>query len=144
MSGHRLTLQRRIILEALRTSRQTVSAPDLYERLRADHPNLGRATVFRNLDALVEAGLAQRFEREGHVYAYASCSDAHHHHLVCSRCHRATEIAEDLVNPVISGLHERYGFAVEHASLDFYGTCAECLRAAPQGTGPAAGVRLPV
>src|SRR5450759_5902178 len=116
MSGHRLTLQRRIILEALRTSRQTVSAPDLYEPLRADHPNLGRATVFRNLDALVEAGLAQRFERQGHVYAYASCSDAHHHHLVCSRCHRAPKIAEDLVNPVISGLHARYGFAVAHDS----------------------------
>ena len=29
------------------------------------------------------AGLAQRFEAEGHVHVYTSCADNHHHHLVC-------------------------------------------------------------
>lgn len=124
--GHRLTAQRVLILDALRKSRRTATAQELFDRLRVRHPYLGRATVFRNLDALVDAGLAQRFERAGHVYAYASCSPEHHHHLVCSVCDRATELDEDVVAPLMDDLQRRYGFTVEHTSLDFYGTCAEC------------------
>jgi Fur family transcriptional regulator, ferric uptake regulator len=131
-AGHRLTAQRVIILDALRRSRRTVTAPELFEQLRSEHPSLGRATVFRNLDALVEAGLAQRFEREGHVYAYASCSPAHHHHLVCAHCDRAIEIEEDVIGPLVGDIAARYGFSVAHQSLDFYGICADCAaRLAP-------------
>lgn len=128
--GHRLTPQRVLILEALRRHKSTVTAPELYDELRAERPDIGRATVFRNLDALVEIGLARRFERSGHVYAYASCSPEHHHHLICSTCHRATEIAEELVAPLISVVREGYGFEVEHDAFDVYGTCASCRRAA--------------
>lgn len=105
-----------------------ITAQQLYEKLRAHHPSLGRATVFRNLDALVDAGLAQRFEREGHVYAYASCSPHHHHHLVCDLCGRTTEIDEELVVPLLEKLAAQYGFTVEHQSLDFYGTCGNCAK----------------
>jgi Fe2+ or Zn2+ uptake regulation protein len=124
--GHRLTAQRILILEALRQSSETITAQELYEKLRLEHPYLGRATVFRNLDALVEVGLAQRFERAGHVYAYGSCSQEHHHHLVCVRCHRAAEIDETAVAPLINELETTRGFVVEHSALDFYGVCREC------------------
>ena len=125
-AGRRLTPQRLVILDALAASRHTVTAQELFERLRIRHPYLGRATVFRNLDALVDAGLAQRFERAGHVYAYAACSPAHHHHLVCARCHRSQEVDESLVAPLVRRIDERFGFAVEHAALDFYGICVDC------------------
>jgi Fur family ferric uptake transcriptional regulator len=124
--GHRLTAQRIVILEALRRSRQTVTAQELFEQLRPEHPYLGRATVFRNLDALVDVGLAQRFERAGHIYAYAACSEEHHHHLICVHCHRATEVSELTVAPLVAELNAAEGFTVEHSALDFYGTCREC------------------
>jgi len=131
----RLTSQRVVILEALRRSRRTVTARELFERLRTEHPYLGRATVFRNLDALVDAGLAQRFERAGHVYAYASCSEAHHHHLVCTRCDRAIEIDESVVTPLARQIDERHGFTVEHSALDFYGICTACRAASAASPG---------
>ncbi|MGI8848351.1 MAG: Fur family transcriptional regulator [Candidatus Dormibacteria bacterium] len=131
--GHRLTAQRVVILEALRLAQRTVTAQELFESLRVDHPYLGRATVFRNVDALVDVGLAQRFERSGHVYAYASCSPEHHHHLVCSRCARAIEVEEIVVLPLVEKLHETYGFSVEHSALDFYGVCGDCAAAADGG-----------
>ena len=125
--GQRLTPQRRAVLDALRKARRTVTAPDLYEELAASHPALGRATVFRSLDALVDAGLAQRFERPGHVYAYAACSASdHHHHLLCIHCDRTVEIDEAVIGPLVSQLTRRYGFAVDHSSLDFYGACHRC------------------
>ena len=95
-------------------------------RCEFDHPLLGRATVFRTLDFLVEAGLAQRFEAEGHVHVYTSCADNHHHHLVCRLCGTTTEIDETAVNQLIDAVRGGYGFALDHAALDFYGTCAAC------------------
>jgi Fur family ferric uptake transcriptional regulator len=124
--GHRLTLQRMIVASALARMPHTVSAQELYESLRVEHPLLGRATVFRTLDFLVENGLAQRFEAEGHVHVYTSCADNHHHHLVCRICGSTTEIDDTAVNQLIDAVRGGYGFALDHAALDFYGTCETC------------------
>jgi Fur family ferric uptake transcriptional regulator len=127
--GHRLTLQRMIVASALARTRHTVSAQELYDSLRIEHPLLGRATVFRTLDFLVENGLAQRFEAEGHVHVYTSCADNHHHHLVCRICGSTTEIDDTAVNQLIDAVRGGYGFALDHAALDFYGTCEACAAA---------------
>ena len=127
--GHRLTLQRMIVAGALARAAHTVSAQELYETLHAEHPQLGRATVFRTLDFLVDAGLAQRFEAEGHIHVYTSCADNHHHHLVCRHCGSTTEIDDTAVNQLIDAVRGGYGFALDHAALDFYGTCAACAAA---------------
>ena len=103
-----------------------MSAQELYESLRAEHPRFGRATVFRTLDFLVDAGVAQRFEAEGHVHVYTSCDDSHHHHLVCRHCGSTTEIDDTAVNQLIDAVRGGYGFALDHDALDFYGTCASC------------------
>jgi len=126
VQGRRPTQQRLLVLEALRRLPHTVTAQELYERLRGTHPLLGRATVFRSLDSLVEAGLAQRFERPGHVYAYAACSSEHHHHLVCTSCDTTIEIDEASIAALIHELSSRHAFTVHHSSLDFYGQCSRC------------------
>lgn len=128
--GRRPTAQRLVILEALRAAERTVTAHELFDQLRERNPLIGRATVFRTLDSLVDAGLAQRFERPGHVYAYAACSSAHHHHLVCTSCDTTTEIDEAAVASLTRELESRHGFTVHHATLDFYGLCARCARLA--------------
>ncbi|MFZ0179163.1 MAG: Fur family transcriptional regulator [Candidatus Dormiibacterota bacterium] len=131
--GHRLTLQRMIVASELARTPHTVSAQELYDSLRVEHPLLGRATVFRTLDFLVENGLAQRFEAEGHIHVYTSCADNHHHHLVCRICASTTEIDDTAVDQLIDAVRGGYGFALDHAALDFYGTCAACAAAI---TGP--------
>ncbi len=125
-SGHRLTAQRMIVADALAGMQRTVSAPDLYEHLRGEHPYLGRATVFRALDFLVEAGLAQRFEGDGHVHVYTSCQPIHHHHLVCRSCGSTTDIDDTTIDTLISSVLRSYDFTLDHGALDFFGTCSQC------------------
>lgn len=122
----RVTTQRRLVEEGLRSSGRTLTAAELYEALRQHHPQLGRATVFRTLDLLVQSGRAQRFEGEGHVYLYTSCQPAHHHHLVCRTCGGAAEIDDAEVGALIHAVQRRHRFTLDHSSLDFYGTCAHC------------------
>ena len=122
----RLTSQRRVVEEALRASGRAVSAADLYQALRPRNPRLGRATVFRALDVLVDGGRARRFEGEGHVYLYTACDESHHHHLVCRRCGRTTDIEEREIETLVRSVRRRHGFAVDDSALDFYGVCAAC------------------
>jgi Fur family ferric uptake transcriptional regulator len=122
----RLTAQRRLVAEALRDAARTVGAVELFESLRSNNPHIGRATVFRTLDLLVEMGLAQRFEGEGHVHLYTSCKPVHHHHLVCRGCGGSTDIDDVEVEALIASMRRRHRFVLDHGSLDFYGMCANC------------------
>jgi Fur family ferric uptake transcriptional regulator len=129
-SGLRLTPQRMAIAEALAGASKEASAQELYDRVRRRHPYIGRATVFRSLDTLVGAGLAQRLERPGHISAYVWCEPGHHHHLICSTCRTVEELDEEAVAPLAKTIARQRGFRVDHATLDFYGQCRACSRAA--------------
>jgi Fur family ferric uptake transcriptional regulator len=96
--------------------------------VRRRHAYIGRATVFRAVDRLVEAGLARRLERPGHVSAYVWCEPTHHHHLICTECRTVQELDEKAVAPLAQSIARREGFRVDHATLDFYGRCRKCDR----------------
>ena len=125
-AGERVTRQRLLVADALASAGRQVTAQDLYVRLRRLDPRIGRATVFRTLEALVAAGVARRLEQDGHVYGYVACRPEHHHHLACDRCGRVEEIGEGYITPVAERLAAEHGFQIDDARLDFYGLCARC------------------
>jgi Fur family transcriptional regulator, ferric uptake regulator len=125
-AGERVTRQRLLVANALAASGRRLTADQLYRTLRRREPTIGRATVFRTLETLVEAGVARRLELDGHVYAYVACLPAHHHHIACTRCGRVEEIDEAYVAPIAERLATEMGFEIDDARLDFYGRCATC------------------
>lgn len=125
-AGERVTAQRIQIADALAASGRQISAQDLYARLRRERPGIGRATVYRTLEALAAAGVARRLELDGHVSAYVACRPQHHHHLSCDRCGRVEEIGEEVIAPVAARVADDLGFQIDDARIDFYGLCASC------------------
>ena len=125
-AGERVTRQRLLVANALSGAGRQRTAEQLYRSLRRTEPRIGRATVFRTLETLVEAGVARRLELEGHVYAYVACLPAHHHHLACTRCGRVEEIDEAYITPIARHVAADLGFEIDDARLDFYGRCATC------------------
>lgn len=125
-AGERVTRQRLIVADVLAAAGRQLTAGELYERVRSAEPSLGRATVFRTVDRLVEAGVARRLELEGHVYAYVACQPEHHHHLSCTNCGRVEEIPESWVQPIAARASRRLDFEIDDGRLDFYGRCAAC------------------
>jgi Fur family ferric uptake transcriptional regulator len=125
-AGERVTRQRLLIANALAAAGRQLTADQLYRSLRRREPAIGRATVFRTLETLVDAGVARRLELDGHVYAYVACLPAHHHHIACTRCGRVEEIDEAYVTPIARRLAREMGFEIDDARLDFYGRCATC------------------
>src|SRR3989442_1845224 len=133
--GRRLTPQGVLVARALGDARRALSAQELYDRLHTTQPRLGRATVFRALEAQVQDGMARRLERSGHVSVYVACDPEHHHHLVCERCERVEDLDEKLLQPLLRSVDSRYGFHVNHTALDIYGLCASCQRASRRTAG---------
>lgn len=127
--GERVTPQRLQVAEALAVAGRQLTAQELWERLRRREPAIGRATVFRTVEALVVAGVARRLELENHVYGYVACQPQHHHHLACSECGRVEEIGEAYIRPVAERVAADMGFVIDDARLDFYGRCANCVAA---------------
>lgn len=128
-AGERVTPQRLVVAETLIDAERPVAAQELWLRVRRRLPGIGRATVFRTLEALVGAGAARRLNLGGHVSGYVACRPAHHHHLSCTRCGRVEEIGEGDVRPLVERLRTERGFVVDDARLDFYGRCSRCAAA---------------
>ncbi len=127
-AGERVTEQRLAIAAALAAAGRQVSAAQLYDSIRRSEPPIGRATVFRTLERLVEAGVARRLDAEGRASSYVACQPEHHHHLSCSSCGGVEEIPESWVAPLARRATRELGFEIEDARLDFYGRCRRCRK----------------
>ncbi len=58
-----------------------LSADDIYEEIRLKEPKIGRATVYRNIEAMADEGTIRRFPGI-HGKTYYECNDSSHAHLV--------------------------------------------------------------
>jgi len=115
-----------IVTQALAAARRALSAQELYERIKPSHPTLGRATVYRALEAQVQDGIASRFEREGHVSAYVACDAQHHHHLVCDECGLVMPFSDAALERAIGELSAKVPLKVSEHEIVLHGACRDC------------------
>ena len=139
--GLRHTRPRRLIalrLAELAAGGEDFATDDLWHTLQREDPSLGRATVFRAVDILVERGILDRVAFADGSHRYRVCSERHHHHLTCTRCHRIVEVDACLPGAILAAIAERAGFAVEGHTIEIFGRCAAC-RAEPNAEPAAQG-----
>ena len=88
----RQTKQKDAIRAALADCEEFISAQDLHRRLEDEGSKIGLATVYRQLNALADAGAADTIRLDGQQLFRLCGDDGHHHHLVCKRCGKTVEI----------------------------------------------------
>ncbi|GAB4324128.1 MAG: Fur family transcriptional regulator [Dehalococcoidia bacterium] len=121
--GHRLTGQRRAVLDAIGAAPAPFSIEEICEAI----PGVGRATTFRTVKLLQELDLVCRVPLEdGTVRYQLSQSDAHHHHLVCSGCGAVAEFSDAGLDARIEANARASGFRLESHSVELYGLCRAC------------------
>ena len=126
--GHRLTGPRRSILGLIAGRTGHFTAADLVADVRDRKLGIGRATVFRSLDVLLELGVVERIDLPNGDHAYVACEPKHHHHVVCSRCGRATDIEDAGLGSVVGDVERRTGYRIDRHRLELFGLCPECRR----------------
>ena len=80
------------MLAELSLERDDATAQELWSRLRRGNSTTGLATVYRTLALLSDAGVVDVLSHHSGEQCYRLCGEAHHHHLVCERCHRVVEV----------------------------------------------------
>jgi Fur family ferric uptake transcriptional regulator len=124
-AGYRRTVPRSALVRLIADQSGHFSAADLEADARAIHLGVGRATVFRTLEALAEAGAVERIDLPSGEHAYVACEPTHHHHVVCTRCGATHEI-DDVGLRAIVRAAERSGFRIERHRLELFGLCQAC------------------
>ncbi len=125
-AGLRATAQRATVLAELAAERDDVTAQQLHERLRARGERLGLATVYRTLRLLAEAGAVDVLSHHAGELCYRWCGDEHHHHLLCSECHRVVELVDCELDPWLERVSREHGFVTTGHRLEVSGVCADC------------------
>ena len=125
-SGRRLTLQRRLVLEAVERARHHVTADDIARRVRTKHPSIGPSTVYRNLEALESLGLVTHTHLDDRVTRWHRADTHPHGHLVCRTCGRETEIRPGLLDAMAKRLRAEHRFEPDLAHSAIVGICRRC------------------
>lgn len=127
-AGHRLTQPRQVVVEAVAEQRSRFTAGELCDDVARRAPSVGRATVFRTMQLLAEAGVLERVHGDGGRDAYIvdSRGHHHHHHMVCGTCGAVVSLEGCGLEDFVTDLASRYGFAAEDHLVEIYGRCAAC------------------
>jgi Fur family transcriptional regulator, ferric uptake regulator len=128
-TGVRPTKQRLLVLETLAAEPHDATAQEIHARLRERGEKVGLATVYRALAVLREREVVDELAHRTGESCYRLCSPGHHHHLVCSRCHRVEELEGCQIDTWVTEASKTHGFHPASHTVEVVGLCAECLAA---------------
>jgi len=122
----KLTNERIAILKTLYRQEGHFTVDDIIELARSDGLNFSRATVYRTMDILVQAGLAKKQVFQGQEAVYeAAHQSSHHDHLICQDCNKIIEFFDPDLEDIQNKILDKLGFEhVSHRHQIF----ARCLR----------------
>jgi Fur family ferric uptake transcriptional regulator len=128
-SGFRWTNQRALIVREALETHDHFTAEELLDLCRKKDPKVSRATVYRTLSVLEDAGFVEGLEtgdggrRFEHVLGHE-----HHDHMVCLECEKIIEFRDDEFERRQELAARRVGFKIQRHSLRLYGLCKDCQR----------------
>ncbi len=106
------------------------TAAEIETGLAATGEKLGKATVYRRLDRLVEDGLVRRFvadDAKSCCYQYAGgAACKNHFHLKCMVCGDLLHVECDYLDEMQAHVLEHHGFMVDTAKITLCGVCEKC------------------
>jgi Fur family ferric uptake transcriptional regulator len=113
-----------------------LSADDLVDLIRQQDSGISRATVYRTLQWMTDAGIARKVDfGEGRFRFEHSYRHPRHFHLICRSCHQSFEFLSSDIESLIEEVAAARNFEGKQSVVQIYGTCEECRtgRAVPKG-----------
>lgn len=119
----RITEQRRLIGELIRSAEAHLTADQIYLAAKERMPSIAVGTVYRNLGLMERDGEIRRISVPNSP-DYFDKSTRMHDHLICRCCGSLTDVSfEDL-----QSLFEKYtDMRIESYELTLHGVCSLCM-----------------
>jgi Fur family transcriptional regulator, ferric uptake regulator len=127
LSGGKRSSKREQIVNVFLGQEGHLSADDLVDLIRREDQRISRATVYRTLQWMVEAGIARKVDfGEGRFRFEHSYRQPRHFHLICKTCHRSFEFLSSDIEALVEEVAAARSFAASQSVVQIYGTCEEC------------------
>ena len=125
MMNKRSTIQRSLVLEAVRALKSHATADEIYDVLVKKHPNISRGTVYRNLNLLSEIGEIRKMEMPSGADRFDhECHE--HYHARCIKCGRVFDVEMTFITDLEKNIKDTHGFAFTGHDIIFKGICLAC------------------
>lgn len=124
------TKQQDIILEFLRNSgKKHFTVQELSEHFKS--AGIGKATVYRQLERLVDSGAVNKFfTGENSAACFEFTGDSHEQngcfHCRCEVCGKLIHLHCDEIACVKEHIESAHGFEINPFRTVFYGICSDC------------------
>jgi len=126
-TGGKRSSKREQIVNVFLRQEGHLSADDLVDLIRKDDHRVSRATVYRTLQWMVDAGIARKVDfGEGRFRFEHSYRQPRHFHLICKTCHRSFEFLSSDIEGLVEEVATARNFSASQSVVQIYGTCEEC------------------
>ena len=125
-SGLRLTLARRLVLEALLSAPAPISAEEIADGLGGRITQSDIASVYRNLETLGGLGLVRHFHAGHGPGRYVLESRADREYLACETCGRIESVDPESLDVVRDAVRDLSGFEARFSHFPIIGLCPGC------------------
>lgn len=97
---------------------------DLVDKVRKQYPEVGRATVYRNLPIFIECEILQEgpTDSDGQIF-YELSDKKHHDHIVCLDCRHIFEFHDDNIENRQESISKKMGFEPKTHRHVIYASC---------------------
>jgi Fur family transcriptional regulator, peroxide stress response regulator len=126
-SGFHFTEQRAAVFDFLSSVEHHPTAEEVYLAIKKQLPKVSLATVYKNLEALIAAGVASKLNYGDGSARYDIRTD-HHHHLRCLQCGKMWDLEASENSAWLKALKSPAGFQVSDYRLELLGHCRDCRR----------------
>ena len=127
--AQRFTEQQRDMVRYIFSKHNHFDAEQLIEEMKQEGLHVSRATIYRTLKRLVDAGLLRRLEIGPRMYYEHDYGYPQHEHLICQKCHKMIEFQCSGLESILRDVCQQHGFQLEGHSFIIRGVCSDCNRA---------------
>ncbi len=124
--GYRVTPQRLMALEIIRTADRHLTAEEIHSALQERYPGVDLSTVYRTLRLFIRLGLVEQRELGGGRRVYEWRTQPDHGHFLCERCGRLEHLEGALLEPLRLALERTRGYQVHRVEATVLGVCPTC------------------
>jgi Fur family ferric uptake transcriptional regulator len=125
----RYTDQQRDMVRYIFSQHNHFDADRLIDDMKQAGFQVSRATVYRTLNKLVDAGMLRRLEVGPRMFYEHDYGYPQHEHLYCQSCGKIIEFQNAAINQLIADVCHQHHFQTTGHSFVIRGMCAECNRA---------------
>ena len=123
----RNTIQREVVLRAVKSLHNHPSADEVYAYVTKECPNIGRGTVYRNLNILAEDGELRKAQAtDGPDRFDHNLMD--HYHVTCVHCGKMYDVDMEVISDVEERIHDKHGIKYLGYDILFKGVCPACQK----------------